>query len=120
MLFEYDPDDATLGQRIQYRAARLFYGEYPPHSTLNYVWSSAEETPDIFPNPYTDRSLMIPLQHGDARVNEWVEESVHIVEDYRRAFGEDPPRVARLAIMNDSDDTGEAAVSWVDWIRSEP
>lgn len=120
VLFDYDPAEASLGQRVQYRAARLIYGEYPPHSTLNYVWASAEETPDVYPNPFTDRARMIPLRRGAAHIGEWVEESVHIVEDYRRAFGEDPPRVARLAIMNDSDNTGEAAVSRVDWIRSEP
>ena len=62
---------------------------------------------------------MIPRQRGSSRVGEWVEESIHIVEDYRRAFGEDPPSRARIAIMNDSDNTGEAAVSWVDWIRVE-
>ncbi len=120
VLFDYDPDTASLGQRVQYRAARLIYGEYPPHSTLNYVWASAATTPDVYPNPFTDRARMIPLRRGTDQVGEWVEESVHIVEDYRRAFGQDPPRIARLAIMNDSDNTGEAAVSWVDWIESEP
>ena len=119
VLFDYDPDRASWGQRIQYRAARLVYGEYPPHRTLNYVWSSATDSPDVYPNPFSDRARMIPLRRGAAHVGEWVEESVHIVEDYRRAFGEDPPRVARIAIMNDSDNTGEAAVSRVDWIRAE-
>lgn len=119
VLFDYDPDNASFRQRVQYRAAHLLYGEYPPHSTLNYVWASAEDAPDIYPNPYTDRARMIPLQRGAVRVGEWVEQSVHIVEDYRRAFGEDPPAIARIAIMNDSDDTGEAAVSYVDWIKSE-
>ena len=118
VLFEYDPDEASLGQRMQYRAARLIYGEYPPHSTLNYVWASAEDAPDMYPNPFTDRARMIPLRRSDAHVSEWVEESVHILEDYRRAFGEDPPREARIAIMNDSDDTEETSVSWVDWIRT--
>ncbi len=118
VLFEYDPDRASLRQRIQYRAARLLYGEYPPHSTLNYVWASAEDAPKVYPNPFTDRARMIPLRRGTAQVGEWVEESVHILEDYRRVFGEEPPRQARIAIMNDSDNTGEASVSWVDWIRT--
>lgn len=119
VLFDYDPDKASLRQRVQYRAARLIYGEYPPHSTLNYVWASAEDAPDNYPNPYTDRARMIPLQRGGGRVGEWVEEAVHIVEDYRRVFGEDPPAIARIAIMNDSDDTGEAAVSHIHWIKTK-
>ncbi len=119
VLFDYDPDKASFRQRVQYRAARLIYGEYPPHSTLNYVWASAVDAPDTYPNPYTDRARMIPLQRGAEHVGEWKEQTVHIVEDYQRAFGEDPPTMARIAIMNDSDDTGEAAVSYVDWIKSE-
>ena len=39
------------------------------------------------------------------------------LEDYRRAFGEDPPAEASLAIMNDSDDTGQSAVSFVEFIE---
>lgn len=119
VLFEYDPDKASFGQRIQYRAARLIYGEYPPHSTLNYVWSSATETPDHYPNPFTSRAQMIPLRRGDSQVGEWVVETVNILDDYRRVFDEDPPRIARIAIMNDSDNTGEAAVSSIDWIQTK-
>lgn len=120
VLFVFDPDEASFGERMKYRAARLVHGAYPPHSTLNYVWASAADTPPFYPNPYTDRARMIPLRRGSDQVGEWVEEAVHMVDDYRRAFGEDPPREARLAIMSDSDNTGEAATAWIDWIRSAP
>jgi hypothetical protein len=60
---------------------------------------------------------MIILQTGNNRAGRWIEEEVNIVEDYHRAFGEDPPSVASLAIMNDSDDTGESAVSYIDYIE---
>ena len=38
-------------------------------------------------------------------------------DDYRKAFGKDPPKTASIAIMNDSDNTGEAAVSYVEFIE---
>lgn len=41
-------------------------------------------------------------------------EEVDVLSDYRRAFGTDPPGQAGLAVMNDSDDTGESSVSWLD------
>jgi hypothetical protein len=44
-------------------------------------------------------------------------ESVNIHKDYRAAFGEDPPKEARLAIMSDADNTGESAVGFVDFIE---
>jgi Ca2+-binding EF-hand superfamily protein len=60
---------------------------------------------------------MIFLQMGDSQKGQWIEESVDILSDYRRAFGEDPPATASLAIMNDSDDTGQSSVSYVEFIE---
>jgi len=51
-----------------------------------------------------------------------VEEEVNVLADYRRVFGKAPPDRASLAIMNDSDNTCEAAVSHMAFIevRSSP
>jgi len=37
---------------------------------------------------------------------------VNVLEDYRRAFGEEPPRVRSVGIMSDSDNTGERTVAY--------
>ena len=39
------------------------------------------------------------------------------MRDYRLAFGQDPPQQASLAVMIDSDDTGESATAWISRIR---
>jgi Ca2+-binding EF-hand superfamily protein len=44
-------------------------------------------------------------------------EERNVVEDYRRAFGSDPPARATLGIMNDSDNTKEASVAYVGFIE---
>ena len=36
---------------------------------------------------------------------------------YKTAFGEEPPAKATIAVMNDSDNTGESSISWIDDIR---
>jgi hypothetical protein len=46
-----------------------------------------------------------------------VEEEANILEDYTKAFGAAPPAIASIAIMNDSDNTGESSVSYVDYIE---
>jgi hypothetical protein len=117
VIFRYDPERADPLQRLLYKAAKRRYGEYPPHSALNYVWASNVSEETVMTNPYSSRSRMIFLRMGDERKGQWVEESVDILEDYRRAFGEDPPAEASLAIMNDSDDTGQSAVSFVEFIE---
>jgi len=93
------------------------YGEYPTDSTLNYIWANKEYEERIITNTYTDRAQMILLQMESENIGTWQIKDVHILDDYRKAFGTDPPPIASLAIMNDSDNTGEHAVSYVDYIE---
>lgn len=117
VIFKYDPAKAGFSQRIAYGLAKKLYGEYPPLASLSYVWASQDIEASFFDNPYTDRSKMIPLRSGTEQLGQWVEEEVNILTAFRRVFGENPPESASLAIMNDSDNTGEAAVSHVDFIE---
>jgi hypothetical protein len=63
-------------------------------------------------NPYTDRTMMFALQSGEAGARQWVTERRNVFEDYRRAFGEEPPRISGVGIMTDTDNTGETATAW--------
>jgi hypothetical protein len=117
ILFKYDPNRADFLEKVEYNAVKLIYGEYPPHSSLNYVWASKPCPERILTSPYTDRAKMVLLERGDAKVHVWVPEEVNVIEDYERAFGAKPPPAASLAIMNDSDNTGEGAVSYVEFIE---
>jgi len=116
-MFEYDPAKAGLGDRVLFGLAKARFGEYPPQASLSYVWSSAIEKNRMIVSPYTDRAMMILLRMGEKDAGSWMEEEVNMLEDYRKAFGADPPSRARIAIMNDSDNTGESSVSWMDYIE---
>lgn len=118
VLFQYDPARATVFQQAAYAIARGIYGEYPPHSALNYIWANREDEKGLLvTNPYQSSAKMIALQGGAGRAGQWIEEQVHILDDYRKAFGTEPPPYASLGIMNDSDNTGESAVSFIDFIE---
>lgn len=120
VLFEYNPDTAGLGKRLKYGMVKTLYGEYPPDSTLNYIWANKVRPPRPIPNAFTDRAMMIPVQSGPAKVKTWVTETRNILADYREAFGQPPPANATLAVMNDSDNTGESSVSFLDFILVGP
>jgi hypothetical protein len=113
IIFKYDPAKDSFFGKIKYEAIRAIYGQYPPDSSLNYIWASSPDNPKIMASPYTDRAQLIALERGSTRVGEWVEESVDILGDYRKAFGTEPPLMASIAIMNDSDNTGENSVSYI-------
>jgi hypothetical protein len=117
IIFKYNPDEAGPFEALQYSIAKRRYGEYPPHSTLNYIWANKEEQKDVIISPYTDRVKLIALEKGDKKAGTWQTEEVNVLSDYRKVFGKDPPGVASLAIMNDSDNTGQASVSYVDFIE---
>lgn len=116
--FAYDPVRAGFLERIKYELARQIYGQYPPQSTLNYVWASKGTKGGIYTSPYADSVKMIFIEAGPERVGQWVEEEVDLMEDYRRAFGVNPPEVlAGIAIMSDADNTGESVRAYIDYIE---
>jgi hypothetical protein len=117
VVFKYNPQKAGILEKAQYNAVKLLYGEYPPHSSLNYIWANKKYPERILPNTYTARAQMILLQKGSEHAGRWIEERVNALEDYRKAFGTDPPAEAGIAIMSDADNTGEKATGYVDYIE---
>lgn len=115
--FEYDPSRVGVGTRIEYALIRLFYGQYPPHAAVAYIWSNRRWPVTWYENPFTSRVRMLPVDQGPDLRMQWRVHRRNIVDDYREAFGEDPPRIARIAIMGDSDGTGETSLAWIDWVR---
>ena len=51
-------------------------------------------------------------ESGPTNVGLWVEESRNIYEDYKKAFGEEPPMINGVAIMSDNDNTKERVVAY--------
>lgn len=110
--FQYDPAKLGISERIKYGVAKMLHGEHPPHAVLNYLWASKAPVGLVVPNAYTDRSMMIVVQSGAENLNAWGEEERNIYEDYRKAFDEEPPMISGVAIMTDTDNTGESAVAY--------
>ena len=85
---------------------------FPKTKTLNYIWANRLSKESVQANAYLSNAVMIAVESGVENVGEWVSVRRNIVEDYRRAFGEDPPKIGAIAIMTDTDNTGESAVAW--------
>ncbi len=109
IIFEYDPERAGFLESILYESLKLIYGEYPPLSSLNYIWANKNQNVVYLSNPFTNKAQMFIVESGKENVGKWIDERVNILNDYKLAFGEDPPRKASLAIMADTDNTGETS-----------
>lgn len=82
--------------------------------SLNYVWASHSPKQAFWPNPYTDRAIMIPLRNSGDNLQQWYGERVNIAEDYQRVFGRSITEIHGIAIMSDADNTGGTAHAYYD------
>lgn len=107
--FHGDPARLDFQQRSLLRLARVFAGEPLPYAMLIYVWSNRIPVETALPSPQLDRIRMIVVESGPARLGQWLRYRRNILEDYRRAFGEDAGDIVAVGVLTDSDNTRQSA-----------
>ncbi len=118
VMFDHTEDSAPMGYRFKQATLKAIFGKAPPHSTLNYIWANRKHEERYITSPYTNWVRMVVLEEGMPSAPEvWVHEMVNIIEDYRAAFGNEPPPMARVAVMSDADNTGGRVTAYFDSIR---
>jgi hypothetical protein len=110
--FAFDPDKASLLNRLERATARLVQGREVPYRAISYIWGSNSPAGTMVANAYTDRVMMFVVEGGSEKLQQWVTERRNVYEDYQRAFGEAPTPITGVAIMTDTDNTRESAVAW--------
>lgn len=109
--FEYDPSKVSFGKKLKFKAGQALFGDIPI-GAINYVWETKAPVGTILDNAYTDFVKMVVVESGPSRLGLWVDESRNIYEDYKKAFGEEPPAINGVAIMSDTDNTKERATAY--------
>lgn len=61
------------------------------------------------PNPLIDRIRMLVVDSGANRLGKWRSFRRNVLEDYRRAFGEEPDDIVAVGVLTDSDNTQRTA-----------
>lgn len=117
VFFDRKPAQMSFGERTLHRIGRARYGDQLPAAALSYVWDNRQPVGTVRDNAYTGFVKMVVASSGKAREGQWVSLSRDVVADYRRAFGAEPPRITGIAIAVDTDNTGEATVSYFGDIR---
>jgi len=78
----------------------------PSVKTLAYVFGGDKPRGSILPSPHMgQRGKFVILRSADAPRRQWLNESVDLVADHARAFGQEPSLLLAVAISSDSDDT---------------
>lgn len=110
--FDGDMDKIPLYDRLIFNSVRVLTDQQLPYATLVYIWENRAPRETVIPNHHTSRIKMIVAESGRDKLGVWQQITRNIVEDYRRAFGEEPGKITAVGIMTDTDNTGGNAHAW--------
>lgn len=115
VIVSFDGDHASLppAERTLLRKFGL------PFATLMYIWSDHVAAESIIASAHTARVQMLVVASGATALGRWQSARRSIADDYRRAYGADPGPMVSVAVMTDTDNTGETAVGHYADIRLE-
>jgi hypothetical protein len=102
--FDGDPAKLDFDDRVKMRMAKALTVHGLPYASLLYVWLNRRPAGAVYSSPHTERVRHIVVESGERHLDEWVTVRRNIVEDYKRAFGEEPGDVVAIGIMTDYGD----------------
>lgn len=118
--FAYDPANASMGERMKRMVVEQVAGADAPGRVIDLVWGGTAAERSIAESPYSGSAgRIVTLRASGTPTGQWIEERVDIAALYRQAWGTPPPRITRIAISADSDDTGSQARARIADIRFE-
>ena len=118
--FDGDTSKLSLRDRATASTARTISGQALPYAELMYIWGSKVGVDSITTSTHTSRIKMIAVATDETGVGRWHNYTRNLVEDYKRAFGEEPGNVTAIEIMTDTDNTGGSAEALYGDISVQP
>jgi hypothetical protein len=117
----FDGDQSTLPEAEQqrFKRAKKLFGRDLPYAVLMYIWSDQVPVESVIPSAHTSQVKMLVVATGAGGLGSWQSVRRNIAEDYRRTYGSAPGRVLGVAVMTDTDNTGNKAVGRYADIRFE-
>lgn len=119
--FVPDKEHEDPGFMFRYNFVKAAYGLEIPRYSLNYIIESREQAKEWYDNPFDPQNSKIIIKRaGEKAVGIWFDEQINIVQDFKKIFGFDPPHTAYVAVMSDTDNTGEEATAYIQYIGVYP
>ena len=104
--FPFVAEEAGVFERMRHAFIEKLTGKATPGRVLVYIWGGEGARGDRVPSPHLGNAgMMTILRPANTASGPWFDEAIDIAEDYRIAFGSEPPAPVSLAIGADTDDT---------------
>lgn len=105
-----DRNDVAASIYVVFDMGRVALFKKVPKS-IRYTWSSSLEEGTELSKFFGNQKIVV-MGKGEDTGGEWKSFERNIVEDYKRLFGDDPPKKPiAILILSDADDTGVATVA---------
>ena len=108
----FDYDGLSLLKRLKLTALRALGFEAVPRRALVYAWANRVPRDSVVRSPYVEWLRQLAVRSGSTDVGTWVTERRNVRADYRRIFGEEPPPVDGIALMTNTEHTGEPVTAY--------
>jgi hypothetical protein len=106
LAFHGDPEKLDFEDRVKLRMAKALTVNGLPYASLLYVWMVNVPAGTVLHSPHTDRVRLIVAESGVRRAGQWITIRRNVVEDFKRAFNEDPGDIVGIGLMTDYGDDG--------------
>jgi hypothetical protein len=116
IFFVFDPDPER--QSRWFRFKRFLYldrahGHPMGGQFTEYLWSSHLQPGDIFGDPGKPHQKLMVVEGGSENLGKWLSYERNLYEDFKALYAEEPRRLIFIGILNDTDQTGQEAVSYI-------
>jgi len=112
VLFPFDPERASMMQRLERAVGERLYGAEMPGATLSYVWPRAVASGTAWTSPARSEALLVAIEAPtrDGVAPGWREAVVDLRRDARERLGLAPGvGPVGVGLMTDADDTCTSA-----------
>lgn len=80
---------------------------------LNYVWSGQAEKEAVWSNAFLPKNAkMLATRTADDPLDTWLSEKRNVREDLRKVYGKDITQIDVVALMTDTDNTGQEVTAY--------
>lgn len=80
---------------------------------IGYIWDSRAPAGLKITSPQSRNVRLVVLQSGGENAGRWIREERNVYQDYVELFKREPPKVGKIAVMIDSNDTRSSAESYI-------
>lgn len=113
-----DYNDTAASIYVVFDMGHVLFKKVP--KSIRYTWSSSLKKGTELSKFFGNQKIIV-VESGPKKEGKWVTFHRNIVKDYKRLFGEDPPKTPlAILILSDGDNTQSRAVAGYDDIMLMP